>query len=106
MNPPYGQAIPRWVQKADEAGRHGSMVVGLLPARTDTRWWWSNVIGNEIRFLKGRVKFNGHIKPAPFPSALVVFGAPAQVLWLDLPAVTRGFGPLADTSLPMTTQSC
>jgi hypothetical protein len=40
MNPPYGREICGWVRKAyDEAHRPGTVVVGLLPARTCTDWF-------------------------------------------------------------------
>ena len=39
MNPPYGRVIGLWVRKAYESAQAGAVVVCLLPARTDTRWW-------------------------------------------------------------------
>ena len=39
MNPPYGREIGRWVKKAWEESLKGALVVCLLPARVDTRWW-------------------------------------------------------------------
>lgn len=50
--------------------------VMLLPARTDTRWFHDYIYNNprsEIRFIKGRLKFNDGDSPAPFPSMVVVF---------------------------------
>lgn len=81
MNPPYGDVIGDWVRKADEAAAAGAIVVALLPARVDTGWWWNHVRHHEIRFLRGRLKFGGSPNSAPFPSALVVFGRPATVVW-------------------------
>lgn len=75
MNPPYGRSISRWVSKAKRSAEEGSTGVCLLPARTDTRWWWNDVIFGEIRFLRGRLKFGGNCNSAPFPSAVVVFYA-------------------------------
>lgn len=71
-NPPYGRKIGKWVEKAATGG--ASIVVALLPARTDTLWW-HNWIQNkaEVRFIKGRLKFGGHKNSAPFPSAIVIF---------------------------------
>lgn len=43
MNPPYGREIGAWVKKASE--QSGGLVVCLLPARTDTRWWQDYVMG-------------------------------------------------------------
>lgn len=37
-NPPYGRAVGEWVKKAyEESKKPGTLVVCLLPARTDTR---------------------------------------------------------------------
>lgn len=73
MNPPYGREIGKWVKKAYEESQKGSMVVCLLPARTDTRWFHDYCLKGDIRFLKGRLKFGGQTNPAPFPSMIVVF---------------------------------
>ena len=76
MNPPYGREISLWVRKAYESGlKAGTVVVCLLPARTDTKWWHDYVIAHAslIRFIRGRLRFSGR-GPAPFPSALVAFG--------------------------------
>jgi len=73
MNPPYGREISKWVKKAYEESRRGALVVGLLPARTDTRWFHDYIYHKtEIRFLKGRLKFYND-KPAPFPSMIVIW---------------------------------
>lgn len=79
-NPPYGKQIERWVAKAAEESRKGAVVVMLLPARTDTRWFHEHCYNRqdvEIRFIKGRIKYRLGDKsaPAPFPSMLVIFGA-------------------------------
>lgn len=78
MNPPYGRAIGNWVEKAMESK---TLVVCLLPARTDTRWWHNYVIrgGAEVRFIKGRLKFGGSKNSAPFPSAVVIFRGITEV---------------------------
>jgi phage N-6-adenine-methyltransferase len=77
MNPPYGRTIGRWIRKAQEevaAGRAG-LVVCLIPARVDTGWWRAAIAAASlVRILPGRVSF-GDGDPAPFPSAVVVFGA-------------------------------
>jgi site-specific DNA-methyltransferase (adenine-specific) len=75
MNPPYGAELPRWMAKAHDTALGGSIVVCLVPARTDTRWWHEHVEGiAEVRALRGRVRFNG-AGSAPFPSAVVIFRA-------------------------------
>jgi phage N-6-adenine-methyltransferase len=74
MNPPYGREILHWVKKAYETSLLGSTVVCLLPARTDTKWFHEYILDKaEIRFIKGRLKFGGSKKSAPFPSMIVIF---------------------------------
>ncbi len=73
MNPPYGSEIKKWVKKAAESNARGG-VVGLLPARTDTAWFHDYIYGKtEIRFLRGRIKFDGADNSAPFPSMIVIW---------------------------------
>lgn len=74
LNPPYGKTIGAWVKKAYESGRDGDLVVCLLPARTDTRWFHDYAMkATEIRFIRGRLRFGGSCNSAPFLSAVVVF---------------------------------
>ena len=72
LNPPYGRVIKDWMRKANEVASGGGTVVCLVPARTDTQWWWESVIMHEVRFIKGRLKFGGQKNSAPFPSAIVI----------------------------------
>lgn len=73
-NPPYGNAIAKWVRKAYwSARRDGATVVCLIPARTDTSWWHTYCLDAEVRFVRGRLKFVGAPHNAPFPSAVVIF---------------------------------
>ena len=115
LNPPYGREIKYWVEKAAETGYYCKMqklfkpnlkfrkgrtlVVVLMPARTDTIWMHEHVYGEILQVdfndfygaefildLKGRLKFQNRalpsykedlshlISPAPFPSRLVFFG--------------------------------
>ena len=76
LNPPYGRKIGVWVRRAFEMGQRGARVVCLVPARTDTAWWHDWVSRADcVEFVRGRLKFGGANNPAPFPSALVVFGS-------------------------------
>lgn len=76
MNPPYGREIKKWVRKAFESSQTGATVVCLLPARTDTNWWHTWVVqADEVRFVRGRLKFGTSKNSAPFPSAVVIFRA-------------------------------
>jgi site-specific DNA-methyltransferase (adenine-specific) len=74
MNPPYGREIGKWVKKAyEESQSNAELVVCLLPARTDTRWWHDYCLKGQIVFVKGRLKFSSAKNSAPFPSAIVCF---------------------------------
>jgi len=74
MNPPYGREISRWVKRAYESSiKYKATIVCLVPARTDTSWWHDYCIKGKVRFIRGRLKFNGHKNSAPFPSAIVIF---------------------------------
>ena len=75
VNPPYSRALPIWVAKCAQEAAAGAVVIGLVPSRTDTRWWHDNVAGRaDIVMLRGRLRFGGGAHSAPFPSALVVWG--------------------------------
>lgn len=74
-NPPYGREIADWVRKcSEEAKKPGTLVVMLIPARTDTAYFHDYIYkhAREIRFVRGRLHFN-EAGPAPFPSMVVVF---------------------------------
>lgn len=73
MNPPYGREIGEWMKKAYASAQSGATVVCLVPARTDTGWWHDYAMRGEVRFVRGRLKFNGLNCNAPFPSAVVIF---------------------------------
>lgn len=74
MNPPYGREIAAWVRKARQEAERGVLVVGLLPARTDTKWWQEDVSGHaDVRFVAGRLRFGSARNSAPFPSAVVLW---------------------------------
>lgn len=75
VNPPYGRSIIQWVAKAYlESVTNDIVVVMLLPARTDTKWFHDYVmLAHEIWFMRGRIKFVGAKSSAPFPSMIVVF---------------------------------
>lgn len=71
-NPPYGRSIGKWVQKLAE--EKTEVAVGLLPARTDTKWFHAHILGKaEIRFIKGRIKFSGMKASGKFPSMVCIW---------------------------------
>lgn len=69
-NPPYGNGIGDWLAK----GREADVAVFLIPSRTDTRWFHEHCLrADEIRFLRGRLRFGDAKNSAPFPSMLVIY---------------------------------
>ncbi len=59
------------------------MVVGLVPARTDTAWWQDNIEGiADVVFIRGRLKYGDGKQAAPFPSAII--------LWWGREEIRRG----------------
>lgn len=60
LNPPYGRQMADWMRKAYEETRDGrTLVIGLVPARTDTRWYHDFIQGRaaEVKFIRGRLKY-------------------------------------------------
>ncbi len=71
INPPYSK-IKEFTNYFKE---YKELIVWLLPARTDTKWFHENFYlkkNVEIRFIKGRLKFGEQKNSAPFPSMLVI----------------------------------
>ena len=74
INPPYGRDIGKWIKKAYEVAQGGVLCVLLIPSRTDTKWWHDYIMkADEIRFIKGRLKFGESKNSAPFPSCIAIF---------------------------------
>jgi phage N-6-adenine-methyltransferase len=77
LNPPYGRGIKHWMAKArsEVALGNADLVVCLVPARVDTRWWRDSLAAASlVRFWPGRIAFADGAAPAPFPSAIIVLG--------------------------------
>lgn len=74
-NPPYGRTMSAWARKCWQACEGGALVVLLAHARTDTRWFHDWVYGKaqELRFVRGRLRFGDGRQSAPFPSLVAVF---------------------------------
>lgn len=73
VNPPYNE-LSKWLSRGYKEHQMGNKVVFLIPSRTDTKWWHEIVMkADEIRFIKGRLTFEGAKSNAPFPSCVVVF---------------------------------
>jgi len=63
VNPPYSQKLKEsFVKKAIEESKKGKRCVLLIPVSTSTKLFHDYILPNkkEIRFLKGRVKFEGY----------------------------------------------
>jgi hypothetical protein len=83
VNPPYGWQLRNWVLKArrEVEERRATVVVALLPARTDTGWWHEHIASRaDVFLLRGRLAFGDGEQSAPFPSALAVWGAEASMV--------------------------
>lgn len=104
MNPPYSRGqLSLWTEHAATEASLGAVVVGLLPAVTDTQFWHEYVLqAQQIVFLKGRVRFEGPKAGTPtFGSALAIWSAfqclpKPEVAWWDwrredLPPLTMQF---------------
>lgn len=87
VNPPYGRGLKDWFSKALLERAKGNLSVFNVPARTDTSWFHDYVLPNadEIRFVRGRLKFGAAAHGAPFPSIIVVFRPAAKT---DSPVTT------------------
>jgi len=75
MNPPYGENTADWIKKALIESKKGSTVVCLIVSSTDRSYWHEYIFPHaaQIRFVRGRLKFNGVSSTAPFASAVVIF---------------------------------
>lgn len=82
VNPPYGRGISRWVRKCFDEGLRGCVVVALIPARPDSNYWHAYVVAAhaDIFMIRGRLKFGDEQNPAPFPSAVIVWGAEPELI--------------------------
>lgn len=77
FNPPYGVGIRDWIRKAIVSynSARALVVVGLLPARTDTIWFDEAQKNGRVQLIKGRVRYchpSGKCEAAPFPSCLFI----------------------------------
>lgn len=71
INPPYSQ-IDKWVDFAINNFANDNMIVLLIPARTDTKYFKKLYeFKCEFIFITGRLHFNDLKSAAPFPSLLV-----------------------------------
>ncbi len=60
INPPYGPLLPLWTSNAMEevAVGRADLVIGLVLARTDARWWHATIARQcDVWLLRGRLSF-------------------------------------------------
>jgi phage N-6-adenine-methyltransferase len=80
MNPPYGREVYAWTRKAKTSAKYGALVVGLLPASTDLKWWHEDVLEPraELRWIRGRVRFltDGPYRASRFFASVIVVWRP------------------------------
>lgn len=81
VNPPWAKITP-WMNKAYYESLHECTVVVLCPVRSETKWWHTFALGvpkygnrgcDEIRFIEGRMQFDGHDNQFVIGIALLVF---------------------------------
>lgn len=87
-NPPYTRIIQNFVRKLHALSKDNTVVM-LMPCRTDTSYWHDCIINSkaEVRFIRGRVQFEGLSgkgefikgKPCTFPCAIVIFSSSVGV---------------------------
>jgi transcriptional regulator with XRE-family HTH domain len=81
VNPPYNRALRRWVAKCHEEFKRGSIVVALIPARTDSRYFHDYIAGQaDVFMLKGRLSFGASDAQAPFGSAIILWGGGPKLI--------------------------
>lgn len=76
MNPPYSRGnITKFMKKAYEESRNGSIVVALVRFDPSAKWYqkWVHGKADEVRMLSRRVKFEGADSMYPFPCCVVVY---------------------------------
>lgn len=77
-NPPYRvKALRAFLERCKATAEHGVPVLALVPASTSSDWWHTYCQGAHVEFLRGRLVFTSpgvEQGPAPFASALVLFG--------------------------------
>jgi phage N-6-adenine-methyltransferase len=77
VNPPFRE-VAKWVEKAynEVRARRAKIVVLLIAARTDTRWFHKYLRPYAVlRFIKGRLTYSKSKNPCPFPVLIAVLEA-------------------------------
>lgn len=85
INPPYSKNLKEaFVKRAIKESKNGKLCVLLLPVSTSTKLFHKHIIphADEIRFVEGRLKFEGvntkgvkvNDRPGMHDSMIVIFG--------------------------------
>lgn len=74
VNPPFSE-ISKWLEKGKEEMKKGNKSVFLVTARTNTNYWCKYVWqgASEIRFVMGKIKFQGYKNGFPVPCCVVIY---------------------------------
>jgi phage N-6-adenine-methyltransferase len=74
LNPPYGRGLDKWMRKCVDEQARGVTTVALIPARTNTTWFHEIALPHaEVRFVRGRPKFNNADVGLPWPLLILIF---------------------------------
>ena len=76
INPPYSRKLKeQFINKAFEESKKGKICIMLLPVSTSTKIFHEIIYPHaEIRFIRGRLKFNNLKTSGQMDSMLVIFG--------------------------------
>jgi hypothetical protein len=92
VNPPYGDELPRWINKCRQEAAEGVEVLALVPSRTDTQWFRSVLASACVVGLwRGRIKFLGAPNAAPFPNVAIYWGPRSDEFVRTFGEVCNGF---------------
>lgn len=75
INPPYSRKLKEaFILKSLEESKKGKICIMLLPVSTSTKIFHEIILPNaEIRFIRGRLKFNGLKTSGQMDNMLVIF---------------------------------
>ena len=75
INPPYSRSLKEaFIRKAFEESKKGKLCIMLLPVSTSTKIFHEIIYPNaKLRFIKGRLKFNGLKTAGQMDNMLVIF---------------------------------
>jgi hypothetical protein len=78
--PPYGLLLGSAMRAARKQAN--PQMAFIVPAKTHARWWRRACADGEVRLLAGRIWIPARGRQS-IPTAVVIFGRPAQVVEWD-----------------------